>query len=76
MISMEVINMIKTYRVEGMTCMHCVHHVKEALTELEGVKDAKVSLDSKTAVLDLETDIAFDTIKAAVEKVGYQVFEK
>ncbi len=68
--------MIKTYRVEGMSCMHCVHHVKEALTELEGVKDAKVSLESKTAVVDSEKEIAFDTIKAAVEEVGYEVFEK
>lgn len=68
--------MIKTYRVEGMSCMHCVHHVKEALTELEGVKDAKVSLESKTAVVDSENEIAFDTIKAAVEEVGYEVFEK
>lgn len=68
--------MIKTYRVEGMSCMHCVHHVKEALTEITGVKDAKVSLDSKTAIVDSENEIAFDTIKAAIEEVGYEVFEK
>lgn len=68
--------MIKTYRVEGMTCMHCVHHVKEALLEVKGVSDVKVSLDSKTAVVNSEAEIAFDTIKAAVEEVGYEVFEK
>ncbi len=68
--------MIKTYRVEGMTCMHCVHHVKEALSEVKGVTDVKVSLDSKTAVVNSEAEVAFDTIKAAIEEVGYEVFEK
>ena len=68
--------MIKTYRVEGMTCMHCVHHVKEALSECEGVKDVKVSLDSKTAIINSEVELSFDTLKAAIDEVGYEIFEK
>ena len=66
-------NMIKTYRVEGMTCMHCVHHVKEALSECEGVK---VSLELKTAIINSEVELSFDTLKAAIDEVGYEIFEK
>ena len=68
--------MIKTYRVEGMTCMHCVHHVKEALSECEGVKDVKVSLELKTAIINSEVELSFDTLKAAIDEVGYEIFEK
>lgn len=68
--------MIKTYRVEGMTCMHCVHHVKEALSECDGVKDVKVSLDLKTAIINSEVELSFDTLKAAIDEVGYEIFEK
>lgn len=68
--------MLKTYHVEGMTCMHCVHHVSVALKEVEGVKDVKVSLDQKTALVDAESTVTFEVLKAAVEEVGYVLSQK
>lgn len=68
--------MIKTYHVEGMTCMHCVHHVTMALKEVEGVKDAKVSLEQKTALVDSADTVVFQTLKSAVEEAGYTLSEK
>lgn len=68
--------MIKTYSVEGMTCMHCVHHVTMALKEVEGVKDAKVSLDQKTALVDMVDSVNFETLRHAVEEVGYTLSQK
>lgn len=68
--------MIKTYHVDGMTCMHCVHHVSEALKEVKGVKDAKVSLDQKTALVDVSDVVTFDALKAAVLEAGYTLSEK
>lgn len=68
--------MIKTYSVEGMTCMHCVHHVTMALKDVEGVKDAKVSLDQKTAVVEAVEGISFETLRHAVEEAGYTLLQK
>lgn len=68
--------MIKTFKVEGMTCNHCVHHVTMALKDVEGVKDAKVSLSEKTAVVDAEATVGNETLKAAVAEAGYQLSEK
>ncbi|EPS50122.1 copper chaperone CopZ [Clostridium botulinum CFSAN002369] len=31
--------------IEGMSCMHCVNHVKEALSELKGISNINVSLE-------------------------------
>ena len=60
-------------QIEGMTCDHCVRHVKEALESVAGVKSAVVSLDSKSAELEHEEAVGFDALKAAVEEEGYEV---
>jgi copper chaperone CopZ len=38
-------------KVDGMTCANCVGKVKGALEKVDGVKDAKVSLDKNNAVI-------------------------
>lgn len=65
--------MLKKYTVEGMTCNHCVHHVSTALSEVEGVKDVKVSLAEKSALVNSEDSVQFETLKAAVEEAGYKL---
>lgn len=66
---------IKTYAVEGMSCMHCVHHVSEALKEVEGVTDVKVSLAEKTALVN-SNDVEFAVLQHAVTEAGYTLLEK
>ena len=65
--------MLKKYTVEGMTCNHCVHHVTMALSEVEGVKDVKVSLAEKSALVNSEDSVQFEPLKAAVEEAGYKL---
>ena len=61
-------DMTRTFKVEGMMCMHCVGRVKKALEEL-GLK-VDVSLESGTATV--EGDASDADIVAAVEKAGYK----
>ncbi|MBU3142484.1 heavy-metal-associated domain-containing protein [Clostridium sp. CF012] len=65
--------MIKKILIEGMSCEHCVGHVKEALGELNGVTSVDVNLDAKTAVLEGTVDVNDEDIKATIDDVGYQV---
>ena len=65
--------MKKLIHVEGMGCMNCVHHVKEALEGLDGVTSADVSLDAGTAIITFTKDIADEAIKSAVDEAGYDV---
>ena len=65
--------MKKVVHVEGMGCMNCVHHVKEALEGLDGVISADVSLESNTAVITLSKDVADEAIRSAVDDAGYDV---
>jgi len=65
--------MIKKITIEGMSCQHCVRHVREALEELAGVKTAKVNLQNKTAEVELDQDVDDEKIKAAISDAGYEV---
>ena len=58
------------FNIEGMTCDHCVHSVTNALKEVPGVTDAKVSLETKSAIVEGD---AIDVQKAieAVAEEGY-----
>lgn len=64
-------NMEKVLFIEGMVCGSCVKHVQKALTELAGVQEAVVELESKTAKVRLGNSVSDDTLKAAVEDAGY-----
>ncbi|NLK74345.1 MAG: heavy-metal-associated domain-containing protein [Clostridiales bacterium] len=65
--------MKKKILIEGMSCGHCVNHVKGALKELEGVVSAEVDLDTKTARLEATKDIKDEEIRSIIEEVGYEV---
>ncbi|MBE6048045.1 MAG: heavy metal transport/detoxification protein [Clostridium sp.] len=65
--------MKKVLSIEGMSCMHCVAHVKEALEAIEGVQNVVVSLDDNLAIV--ETEVSDDVLKNAVEDEGYDVVE-
>ncbi len=65
--------MTKKITIEGMSCQHCVKHVKEALEELDGIKSVKVSLESKSAEIELNHDVDNEKIKASIDEAGYEV---
>lgn len=66
-------NMQKTVFVEGMMCQHCVAHVKKALCAVDGVTEADVSLENKSATVRLEKDVNDEALKTAIEEAGYEV---
>ncbi len=61
----------RTYQLAGMNCGHCAGSVKEALSSIETVAEAKVNLEKQTAIIKSEIDVAPE-IKAAVESTGFQ----
>ena len=63
----------KTLNIEGMTCGHCEARVKKALESVEGVSQAVVSQESKTAVVALTKEVPNEVLKKVVEDEDYQV---
>ena len=64
--------MEKKLSIEGMMCAHCVAHVEKALNAIDGVS-AKVSLEDKSAVCTLTSNVSDEVLKNAVTEAGYEV---
>lgn len=61
----------KEFKIEGMSCGHCVMAVNKALQKLD-LKDKQVEIGSANVEFD-ETKTEEDQIKKAIEDVGYRV---
>ena len=59
--------------VEGMMCMRCVAHVKEALEAVKGVESVDVSLDEKKATVTASDKVTLEALKNAIVKAGYEI---
>lgn len=60
-----------TLNVKGMSCPTCTRAVKLSLQKADGVKEAKVYLNTEKAIVTLQKDISLETLLEAVKKVGY-----
>ena len=60
-------------QIEGMSCDHCVQHVKKALEAVTGVKAADVSLKDKSAAVEHGDGVSLAALKAAVTEAGYGI---
>ena len=65
--------MKKVLSIEGMSCEHCVAHVKEALEAIQGVENVVVSLEQNSATV--ETDVDNEILKSAIEEEGYDAVD-
>jgi copper chaperone CopZ len=61
----------KTFEVVGMTCDHCRTSVIEEVSEVAGVERVEVDLDS--GALQVQGNIAPQSVAAAVAEAGYQL---
>jgi copper chaperone len=64
---------MKTIKVQGMSCEHCVMAVKRTLEGIEGVKDVKVNLKKGEATFDEKSPVDMKVVKERIEDAGYQV---
>ena len=66
---------MKSIKIKGMSCQHCVMAVTKAIAALDGVKDINVDLKSGVATYEEVKAIDPKVVAAAVKKAGYEVVE-
>lgn len=59
-----------TYTVTGMTCGHCVSHVKEEISSIPGVTEVALTLEDGKLLVTSQSPIDFDRIVEAVAEAG------
>jgi copper chaperone CopZ len=62
-----------TYKVNGMTCGHCVTAVSGELSKLPAVGDVAVDLDTGTVTVTSVQPLDLESVRAAVAEAGYDL---
>jgi len=65
-----------TYIVVGMTCAHCVNSVTEEVSQVPGVTDVDVDLDTGRLTVSSDTLVEDTVVRAAVDEAGYHLADK
>ena len=63
--------MEKTFKIDGMSCGHCVMAVEKGLDKLE-IEKKKIEIGSAIVSFDAEK-VSEQNIKDAIEEAGYKV---
>lgn len=64
---------MKTIKIEGMSCQHCVMAVKKALEGIDDLQNVEVDLNKGEARFDEKKPVNPAVIKERIEKAGYKV---
>lgn len=63
----------RTFTVTGMTCQHCVASVTEEVSEIPGVSDVAVTLETGAVTVTSDRPVDDAEVRGAVEEAGYQL---
>lgn len=64
---------MKSIKIKGMSCQHCVMAVTKALSAIDGIKNVHVDLKTETATYEETRPVDAKVVAAAVKKAGYDV---
>ena len=64
---------MKTLKIKGMSCQHCVKTVKKALEEIDGISNVDVDLAKGEAIFEEVRPVDGDLIREKIEKAGYEL---
>jgi len=64
---------MKTVKIKGMSCQHCVKAVTKALSEIAGIKDVKVDLEKGEATFDEDQPIGQELLRERIKKAGFEL---
>jgi copper chaperone CopZ len=65
------------FKISGMTCAGCEHHVSTEINKLKGIVEVKVSYEKGNAIVKFDNSkITLDNIEKAINSTGYKVNNK
>ncbi len=64
---------MKTIKIKGMSCNHCVMAVTKTLNKIEGIKNVTVDLKKGEATFDEAKPVDMAVVKEQIRKAGYEV---
>ena len=68
---MGLMNETITYNVPAIHCAHCAMSIREEVSEVDGVEDIDVDLETKVVTV-AGSDLDDSALRAAIEEAGYE----
>jgi copper chaperone CopZ len=60
-----------TYTIPNISCMHCVHTIKNEVSDLEGVQSVDANAQTKQATITFDTPASEDEILSLLAQINY-----
>ena len=65
-----------SFKIQGMTCQHCVQTIEKSVGKLAGVNEVAVNLANGQVDVHMdERQVVEAELRAAIESAGYQVMD-
>jgi copper chaperone len=64
---------MKTIKIKGMSCQHCVKAVTKTLSEIDGIKDIQVDLATGEATFDEVKPVDLELLQERIKRAGYEL---
>lgn len=65
---------MKKLLIEGMSCGHCVNHLKTALTEdIQGIEVIEINLEGKYALVEIQENVDKEELNNLIEELGFEL---
>ena len=64
---------MRTIRVKGMSCQHCVKTVKKILAEIDGITNVAVDLESGEVNFEETRPVDNELMREKIKKAGYEL---
>lgn len=64
---------MKSIKITGMSCQHCVMAVTKALGDLDGIQNVQVDLKTGVATYEEVKPVDAKVVAEAIQKAGYDV---
>jgi len=65
-----------TYKVQGMTCQHCINAVTDELLAIPAVSAVVVDLENESVSVTSEIQIPLELVTAAIDEAGYELISQ
>ncbi len=64
---------MKTIKIKGMSCQHCVKTVTKALSEIDGIEAVQVDLNKGEATFEEAAPVALELLQERIKKAGFEL---
>ncbi len=60
-----------TYTIPNISCMHCVHTIKNEVSDLQGVQSVDANAQTKQATITFDVPATEEQIKELLAEINY-----